>query len=203
MSQITISCADLPTNTPEEEWRPVTEALYDEYYAVSNCGRVARLKNISPRFLKGRSAAGALIKPFLMMFGRKTIDKRGTYLGVNLRLPKQKQKTFYVHRLVASTFINNLKRRRTVNHIDGQKDNNFVGNLEWATDEENLRHAVKNGLLRNRGTSHYAARLSMKQVREIRSQHSEGELNQRELARMFKVTDGTISAIVRNLSYKE
>lgn len=47
----------------------------------------------------------------------------------------------YVHRIVAKLFIPNPDNKRTINHIDGNKANNAVSNLEWATHQENHRHA--------------------------------------------------------------
>lgn len=61
------------------------------------------------------------------------------YIKVDLRVNKTK-KTFDVHRLVAITFIDNPHRKSDVNHIDGNKSNNFVSNLEWATRSENMAH---------------------------------------------------------------
>jgi len=53
-----------------------------------------------------------------------------------------KSKTVSVHRVVAETFIPNPEGSRCVNHLDGNKHNNEVGNLEWCTYSENTRHSI-------------------------------------------------------------
>ena len=52
----------------------------------------------------------------------------------------------YVHRMVAETWIDNPNHYKEVNHIDGDKDNNRVENLEWATRGQNIRHSYRTGL---------------------------------------------------------
>lgn len=57
-----------------------------------------------------------------------------------------KPKDELVHRLVADTFFDGNHNGLDVNHIDGVKDNNFIGNLEWCTRSENLKHCYRTGL---------------------------------------------------------
>lgn len=61
------------------------------------------------------------------------------------------RKKVSIHRLLATHYLDNPEGKRTVNHIDGDKKNNFLGNLEWATDSENMQHAYDNNL--NRATN--------------------------------------------------
>ena len=56
-----------------------------------------------------------------------------------------------VHRLVAETFIPSKKRCKLVNHIDGNRLNNHVSNLEWVTHKQNMRHAKKMRLMAKSG----------------------------------------------------
>lgn len=82
------------------------------------------------------------------------ISKKG-YLQVNLTKNRQ-SKTSSVHRLVATAFIQNPKNKPEVNHIDGNKQNNKIDNLEWVTSSENTIHAIKTGLVKNtHGRNHY------------------------------------------------
>lgn len=74
------------------------------------------------------------------------IGKNG-YKYVNLRANGLTIR-YYIHRLVAETFISNPYNKKAVNHIDGDKLNNDVTNLEWVTYQENAKHAYDNGLSR-------------------------------------------------------
>ncbi len=67
---------------------------------------------------------------------------RHGYLQISLTKGNGTIKTSYlVHRLIADTFIENPENKKTVNHKNGLKDDNRVDNLEWATQQENVRHA--------------------------------------------------------------
>ena len=71
------------------------------------------------------------------------------YKCVTLTLDDKTRKTFKVHRLVALVFVPNLEKKPTVNHIDGDKGNNWYLNLEWATRSEQTQHAWDNGLIQD------------------------------------------------------
>jgi hypothetical protein len=66
-------------------------------------------------------------------------DKKG-YHSIDLRIDKQ-HKRYLMHRLVAQCFIPNPENKPEVNHKDGDKSNNHLSNLEWATKSENEKHA--------------------------------------------------------------
>lgn len=75
----------------------------------------------------------------------KTNSKHNRYCQTSLRI-NSVPRTFLVHRLVAETFIPNPNSLPTVNHIDGNKKNNHVTNLEWCTQKDNIKHAWESGL---------------------------------------------------------
>lgn len=75
-------------------------------------------------------------------------SKQQDYCHVTLNI-KGKQKRMRVHRLVAEAYIDNPENKPYVNHIDGNRSNNIVSNLEWVTPAENIQHAVNTGLMRS------------------------------------------------------
>ena len=96
-----------------------------EIYDVSEDGIVVNTKT------------NKVLKPY--------ISKRG-YYRVKLYMVEHSARMFQVHRLVAQAFIPNPRNLPEVNHIDGNKLNNSVENLEWCTGKENIAHAEKHGL---------------------------------------------------------
>ncbi len=103
----------------QEIWKDVVG--YEGLYQVSNLGRIKR----NNKYLKQNIRVG--------------------YFAVNL-CKNGKYKTKQVHRLVAQEFIPNKYNLPQVNHIDGNKRNNIVSNLEWITPSGNIKHAIKIGI---------------------------------------------------------
>lgn len=100
---------------------------------------------------------------------------------------KGKPITIKVHRLVAMAFIDNPENRETVNHKDGNKANNYLDNLEWATRSEQAKHRYVAGLDSNKGERHPQSKLTEKQVLEIRKYPSD-EKTRLRLAKRFKIS---------------
>lgn len=107
-----------------------------------------------------------------------------------------KAKGVFIHRMVAEAFIPNPENKTDVNHIDGNKANNRVENLEWCTRSENLRHAYKNNL---RVASNQ--KLTLDEVKEIKL--NQDKLSRKELAKKFNVSYWTICDIFQNKSFRE
>jgi hypothetical protein len=104
-----------------EEWKNIPSDIINETkgYKISNYGRV---QNHYGRITEGHKHASG-------------------YLWVSIA-PKQ----YLLHRLVAKVFIPNPDNKEQVNHIDGNKQNSCVNNLEWCTNQENQIHKINTGL---------------------------------------------------------
>lgn len=123
----------------KEVWKDILG--YEGLYQVSNQGRVRSLDHI----VKTKRNKDMLIKGKV-----KTISiGKGGYCVVSLQ-HKDSKKLFQVHRLVAQSFISNIQNKPEVNHIDGDKTNNCIDNLEWVTSSENIQHAIDNGLIESK-----------------------------------------------------
>lgn len=137
-------------------------------YRVSNLGRI---KNPYNRTLGG------------------SLHKDG-YLFVTI---KGKQKP--VHRYVAEAFIENPQNKPEVNHKDGNKLNNSVGNLEWMTSSENQKHAIEHGL-QPKPMNTYFGKLTKEQRDEIHEKWESGAYKKRQLAEEYGVSYSCIDAIL-------
>jgi len=111
-----------------EIWKPVVG--YENFYEVSNTGCV--------RSKKRNGTNGIILSP--------TTDKDG-YKIVGIKTPTEYKKK-KIHRLVAQAFITNIQNKSQINHIDNNRSNNNVSNLEWCTSKENTHHAKIQGRLK-------------------------------------------------------
>ena len=140
------------------------------------------------------------------MYPLKTFVKPDGYLAVSLwddnEVGKKKRKTFLVHRLVAETFIPNPENKLTVNHIDGNKQNNCVNNLEWATHTEQELHSFALGLnYARKGEEANRAELTWDIVHYIRNSYP--KVSVKELSKKFNTTVENIYAILYNYNWVE
>jgi len=177
----------------KEIWKDIVG--YEGYYQVSSFGRVKSLSRIKYR------KNGKKVVPHV--FPEKILRPEETWNGrlrVVLMVDKVK-KRFLVHRLIALVFIPAIEGKPWINHKDGNPHNNKPGNLEWCTREENVEHAQKNGLFA-RGDKNGMSKLTSVEVRLIREKYEEENINQKELAKMFMVKQGTVSNVIRRVTWK-
>ncbi|GAG27419.1 unnamed protein product, partial [marine sediment metagenome] len=119
---------------PGEEIRPITG--YEGLYSVTSFGRVWSHEKIK----RCKNSYGVYKARFLKL----QLNRYG-YLCIGLH-KYNKKKLCTVHRIEAQAFIKNPNNLSEVNHKDGNKQNNYIDNLEWCTDEENHYHASVNKL---------------------------------------------------------
>ncbi len=105
------------------------------------------------------------------------------------------------HRLVAIAFIPNPENKPQVNHIDGNKLNNNVENLEWCTPKENTQHALLIGL-KKVGCESGRSKLNKNQILEIRKTYNPKIISLNSLAKKFNVSKKAILLIIQNKTYK-
>lgn len=158
-------------------------------YQVSNTGKIKTIDRPTKH-----NYGGIAIKKSRIM---KLTSNNG-YLGSRFN-KDGKYKQFLVHRIVALAFMHNPENKPCVNHKDGDKANNNVGNLEWCTYLENQTHADATGLRNIVGENNGRAKLSIEDVSIIRNLcKSESSL---EIAKRFGVTQQNINSIKKNKSW--
>lgn len=168
----------------EEVWKPIKN--YEGYYEVSNKGEVRTVT----RFVPNSGKHGMWYESRILKFN---IDKDG-YCTVALQR-EGKVKRCKVHRLVLSTF-DNCESDLQVNHIDGNKLNNCLNNLEWVTSSENIKHAYSIGLKTQSGSKNNGSKLTEEQVIQMCDFFKHTTLTNKQIADMFDIkSDETIRKI--------
>ena len=163
-----------------EIWKPIEN--YEDSYEISSFGRV---RSLDRKIVYGKdngqyhTRKGQILKPTLSG-GYETVSLSG--------------KTFTVHSLVAKHFVKGYQEGFVVNHIDYNKTNNFYKNLEWITQEDNIKHN-KTTLRGNFGESQKDAKLDSDKVLAIKKLIKDNTLSQNKIAKLFDVSPTTISDI--------
>lgn len=163
-----------------ENWLSVKG--YEGLYEVSNLGNVRRV-------------GGKVLSPKPGKLGYKIVA-----LHMNGYAKK-----YLVHRLVAEAFIPNPEDKQYVNHKDGDKSNNVLSNLEWATPSENIHHAYDTGLhYPIRGEKNVQCKLTTKDIEWIKANVIKGDkkFGCKAIAKKFGVTEPHISYIVNGKKRK-
>lgn len=154
--------------------KPVS--LYNGKYVLFEDGRIVSYARKKPQELIGKTT-------------------KGGYRMVILYDEKSNRTYKNVHRLIAEAFIPNPHSLREVNHIDGNKLNNSVSNLEWVTTQQNVLHCRDN--LKNRNH-----KITMDDAREIRRMYKDGA-SCAEIQNRFGIKKTQVGYIVQNKRWVE
>ena len=150
---------DNETNNIDEIWKEIPYSLVNfQGYSISTYGRI---KNNKGRITLGYS-------------------KEDDYLVVNIN-----NKGYYIHKLVALVFLTNKYSKPIVNHIDGNKQNPKLENLEWVDYKHNSNHAVLIGKIKTKPVIQYD--INNNKINEFNSIG--------EAAEYLKISTGTVSNI--------
>lgn len=157
-----------------EHWKPVKG--YEGLYEVSDLGRV-------------RNKKGKILKASTGSNGYKILQ-----LCKNSIVKNKK-----VHRIELEAFKPKPFKNAVVDHIDGDKQNNKLANLEWVTSSENQKRAMEKGL-KTRGAARVDAKLTKQQARNLKISFLNGE-GTKELSKKYNISATTVHAIVVNKQY--
>lgn len=171
----------------EEQWKTMVyqNRVFSDDFEVSSWGRLRNART------------GTIYKLYE--------NQRG-YIQVCVAKGRKSKRVIKVHKAVAETFLLGWEPGLVVNHIDGNKRNNNVENLEWCTPSQNTIHAYRTGLMpenMNKGEKNHNTTLKKADVEKIRSEYIPRDKNYgtRALGKKYGVDHMTISRIVRGLSW--
>ena len=178
-------------NLQNEIWKDIKD--FEGMYQVSNFGRFKSLSRLKNCGIYGKY----MHKEFIM----KQNERKG-YLSILLYKSNDYKAKLPSHVLVANHFIENNEDKRTVNHIDGNKKNNKISNLEWLSDSEQQLHAVSIGLRENAiGEKSNFSKLTEKSVLEIRKLFK-NNISINEISKIYNISKNNIRYIVNRVTWK-
>jgi len=173
-----------------EQWKALKQ--FPEY-AISSYGKLKRLK---PSKNKGHFAQVGFIS-------RGHLNPRWGYLSFSFRRPGGHGYCWKkVHRLVYETFVGPIPLGKEINHIDGNKINNRLDNLETVTRQENIKHSYRLGLSYTNGSRCHLSKLNERIVLKIKKWLFINRRTNRSIARELGLHYETIGQIKRNMTWK-
>ena len=167
---------------------------FEGHYEVSSLGRVKSLRRKVPN---GRGSY-RVVKERIMALTPN--HRLGGYLYVTLYC-ENKSKSFSVHTLIAKSFLGMPPDGKEVNHIDGNKANCALSNLEYVTSAENKQHARTTGLWQNRGEQHGNTKVSEDQASAMLAMYRDG-MKLSDIGRKFGVTKGCVWNVTSGKSWR-
>jgi len=168
-----------------EIWKTTKE---DYRFEVSNLG------NIRVIYKNHRGVLTYVEEDKRVIWKCKKLARRG-YVVINMS-----RRRFFVHRLVASNFLENPHNKPQVNHIDAVKNNNKLSNLEWCTNRENVDHAFELGLC-PKGENSKASKLKEQDILCIKDLLKEKNTKY-SIAKLYGVSRNTIHDIKEGITWK-
>ena len=153
---------------------------YEGRYTISNLGIVRSI------------LTNKILNPGTTKFG---------YKRINLRDKNNKDKSYFVHRLVAMNFLPNPNNYPEVNHIDCDRTNNRLDNLEWVTKEQNIKHSFLYGNKSNKGRKNPNAKLIEEDIIAIRALNKTKRFSNNEIAKLFHISSSSVDNIINNITW--
>lgn len=183
---------------------------YEGVYQISNYGKIRSLD----RYIEQLNSDGYPYNRFIK--GRELSLNRTNGNGYRIVMlgngyRNQPKNNEYIHILVAKHFIPNQENKPTVNHIDGDKTNNHVSNLEWATQQEQMKHAFENNLnniieyasgKQLKGSECTQARLTELQAKEIYKLANSSKYTDKQIGNLYGVSRKTVNQIKNKQTWK-
>lgn len=165
----------------QEKWLPIVE--YEGWYSVSNLGRIRRDKaQCGTRIGKINKSCANKIGYSIVVLSKNCIAK-----------------TFRVHFLVTQSFLGEKPKGLTTNHIDGNKTNNKISNLEYSSYSENGLHAYRLGLkIGMFGIKNPNCKISKNIVIKIRKKYKSENISQSKLGKIYGISQTQVGRIIRN-----
>ncbi|QNG62626.1 HNH homing endonuclease [Rhizobium phage B1VFA] len=168
---------------PKDTW--ILIAIKNAYLIVGEDGTIWRANKADKKGIVDRSKGYSVVAQQIHKKSGRVFFNM-TYVGYT--------KSILVNRVVALRYLPNPENLPQVNHIDGDKENNALSNLEWASGSDNEKHAHRTGLKTGRGSANSNAKLTADQVVKIRAAANDNTPD--ELAKTYGVSRSTIINIL-------